>query len=261
MNKVEILKRIDECEKARDFSAHTTPPNTKKILPVANNYDYMQKGFFTQLGCICGKTLFNIAKFVIPPYFRFKVVGKENLKGVKKAIITTKHINNMDSILIKRAVGHNKLRITVAPFNNYKSLLGKCMRGAGVMPIGESLPSLRHFSKAVTQYLGKNNYILFYPEGSLWWCYEKPRPLIDGAYFYAVKNNVPIIPMFFTFKNIKKKKNGIYKKQFILHIGKPIHPKDNLSSKENIAYLKEQNLAFNIKTYEDFYGKKLEYLN
>ena len=31
--------------------------------------------------------------------------------------------------------------------------------------------------------------------------------------------------------------------------------------KENIAYLKEQNLAFNIKTYEDFYGKKLEYLN
>lgn len=252
---------MDEFERKKDFATHIIPPNEKNILEVTNDYDYMQKGFFTKTGCAFSKMLFNVAKVVISPYCKLKVIGKENLKGINKAIITSNHINKIDCVLIKKAVGRHKLRITVAYFNNYKSLLGKFMRGAGVMPIGKTIPALKHLSVAIKNYLEKNNYILFYPEGALWWCYEKPRPLIDGAYFFAVKNNVPVIPMFFTFKNIKKKKNGVYKKQFILNIGKPIYPSKDLAPKQNVQYMKNLNMEFNTKIYEEFYNKKLEYLD
>ena len=260
MKKTELIEKMEISERKREFSSHINPPNEKNILQVANDYDYMQKGFLVQSGCLVGKGLFNLAKVVIPPFCKLKVIGKNNLKGIKGAIITSNHINNIDCVLIKKAVGRHKLRITVATFNNLKSLLGSCMRGAGVMPIGENITAMKHFSTAISNYLEQNNLILFYPEGSLWWCYEKPRPLINGAYYYATKNNVPIIPMFFTFKNLKQRKDGTFKKQFILHISKPIYPNKLLSVKQNIEYMKNQNFEVNKQIYESFYGKKLVYL-
>ena len=83
---------------------------------------------------------------------------------------------------------------------------------------------------------------------------------MPGAYYYAGKFNVPIVPTFFTFKDLKKRKDGTVKKQFILHIGKPIYPKPELNLKENIEYLSQANFDFNKQIYESFYNKKLEYL-
>ena len=261
MKRTKLIEKMELSERERDFSAHINPPNTKNILQVASDYDYMQKGFLVQSGCVLSRGLFDIAKIVIPPFCKLKIVGKKNLKGIKSGIVTSNHINNIDCVLIKKAVGRRKMRIASAGFNNYKTLLGYCMRGAGVMPMSENVSTLKRFSEAISNYLKQNNLILFYPEGSLWWCYEKPRPLINGAYYYATKNNVPIIPMFFTFKNIRKRKDGTYRKQYILHIEKPIYPNKFMSLKQNIEYMKNLNFETNKQVYENFYGKKFEYLS
>lgn len=260
MRKEELLKEIERCEKEKKFSENVCPPNYDEMLPVSNDYDYLRKGFFKKFGSFISVGLFKLLGLFIAPYCHLKIVGKENFKGIKNAILTCNHINNIDCVLIKRALPHHKLKITVANFNNKKGLLGSLLRGGGTMPFGDTLTTQKNLSLAIKTLLKENNYILFYPEGSLWWCYEKPRPLIDGAYFFATKSNVPIIPMFFTFKEMKKKKNGIPKKKFILNIGKPIFPQENLSSKENINFLKSKNFEWNKELYESFYNKKLEYL-
>ena len=61
------------------------------------------------------------------------------------------------------------------------------------------------------------------------------------------------------FENGTFDEEGIENKNFIIHIGKPIYKKQNLSDKENIEYMKDQNYKSWVNTYEGFYGKKLKF--
>ena len=261
MKKTELLKSIEQHERAGDFNSHVEQPNThiKKVTP---KYDYLRKGFFNQLGTILTLPIFNFAGLLVGAHFKLKIKGKENLKLVKGkgAIVTTNHIHNFDCALMKHSISGRRLYITVGEFNNYYGLFGSMLRAAGTLPFSDSPKCMGNLTKSMETLLNKNKLILFYPEGALWWCYEKPRRLMTGAYHYASKFNVQILPTFFTFKNLKKRKDGTYKKQFILHIGKPIYPKQDLNLKENMAYLLNENFEFNKQTYEDFYNRKLEYL-
>ena len=43
--------------------------------------------------------------------------------------------------------------------------------------------------------------MLVYPEQSMWWNYRKPKPLKKGAYTFAAKNHVPVLPCFITMED------------------------------------------------------------
>lgn len=261
MKRTEILASIEQHERAGDFNSHVQPHNTK-IKKVTPKYDYLRKGFFNQLGSMLILPIFNLAGWLCGKYFKLKIIGKENLKAVKHkgAIFTSNHIHSLDCTLIKKATFGRRLYLTVGEFNNYHGLFGAILRAGGTLPFSESPQCMRNLAKAIETLLKNKKLISFCPEGAAWWCYEKPRPLLNGTFYYASKFNVPIVPAFFTFKNLKKRKDGTYKKQFILHIGAPIYPKENLNLKENIDYLSKANFEFNKQVYESFYNKKLEYL-
>lgn len=255
MNRVEILQKIAEKEAAGDFNSHVTEtnPNFKEVSP---DYDYLRRHFWNQLGSCFAKPVFSAASFFISRYCHLKIYGKENLKKVERAILTTNHINNIDCALIRHATRGRKLTITVGEFNNYHGIFGSLLRAAGTMPFSDKPSCMRNISRAIRTRLDQKHLVLFYPEGALWWCYRKPRPLLDGAFYFATKSNVPIVPMFFTFSDRKCRKDGTYKQNFYLHIGEPIYPDPDADLKQNVAYLKEANERFNQKIYDDFYNSK-----
>ena len=164
-----------------------------------------------------------------------------------------------DCILIRRAVGCRKLKITVAEFNNRRGAFGALLRAGGTLPIGRTLPAMRHLNDAIGEYLKRDALVLFYPEGSLWWCYEKPRPLIDGAFLSAARNGVPVVPAFFTFRTRGFRRDGTPKKSFTLHIGDPIFPNPDAPLRDEAKRLAELTWAYNAKTYREAYGKEVEY--
>ena len=253
MNRIEILEKIKEKEAAGDFNSHIveTNQNFKEVSP---DYDYLRKHFWNQLGSCFAKPVFSTASFFIARYCHLKIYGKENLKKVDRAIVTTNHINNIDCALIRNATRGRKLTITVGEFNNYKGVFGSLLRAAGTMPFSDKPSCMRNISRAIKTRLEQKHLVVFYPEGSLWWCYRKPRPLQDGAFYFATKSNVAVLPMFFTFSDRKKRKDGTYKQNFYLHIGEPIYPKEELNLRENVEYLRKANEQFNQDTYNKFYG-------
>ena len=116
------------------------------------------------------------------------------------------------------------------------------------------------FMKAVDTILQRGDFILIYPEQSMWWNYRKPKPLKIGAYKLAAKNNVPIIPIFITMEDSKiKGEDGYPIQEYTVNIEKPIYPDENLSIKENTEKMKEENFQVWKKIYEDFYKIPLEY--
>ena len=133
------------------------------------------------------------------------------------------------------------------------------------------------FTEATNTLLKKGNFVLFYPEQAMWWNYRKPRPVKPGAYKFAVKNNVPVLPCFITMKDsdilgedlrreIKDFEvdesfvpDGYYVQEYTIHIGKPIYPKAELSPRENMEYMAEENFKVWREIYEREYAMPLSY--
>lgn len=262
MTRREVLEKIAQCEKARDFHNHVDPVDFSMSLPVTEDFHYIKKGIKEKL------KIFFQNLFVVKPYTLYqnkvvtktKVIGRKNLRGIKSAIVTCNHVYMFDCLVAKYGLRGHKLFITGAEFNNRKGFLGEMMRAGGLLPLSSQFSVMKKFNQAIEHYLNTNNYILFYPEEAMWYMYEKPRPLRAGAFRYASKYNVPVIPMFITYRPSNKKDGeGLDIKYFTLNIMKPLYPDPELSDKDNAEILMAQNYELWKQKYEENYNKKLSY--
>lgn len=259
----EHLEKIDEYERAGRFNDDINPVNWDECYPVTEKFRYVEKNIFRK----AWTGLKNI--FIISPFtkkqnekvFKTEVLGRENLKGVKASIVTSNHYNMFDCLAIRYALKDSGLKYCVAEYNNRKGFLGDMMRAGGILPLSPKFSVQKCFNNAIEYYLKMGKKVVFYPEQAMWQMYEKPRPFRDGAFYYAVKHNVPILPLFTTFRHTGVFDcDGIETKTLVLHIMPPIYPNPDLSQKENIEYLKNENYKMCKNKYEEFYGRKLEYL-
>ena len=114
--------------------------------------------------------------------------------------------------------------------------------------------------KAVDTILQRGDCILIYPEQSMWWNYKKPKPLKDGAFKFAVRNDVPVLPIFITMEDSSIiQDDGFPVQKYTINIEKPIYPDKNLNKKQNINMMRDKNFEVWKNVYEDFYGIPLEY--
>ena len=114
--------------------------------------------------------------------------------------------------------------------------------------------------KAADTILKRGDFILIYPEQSLWWNYKKPKPLKPGAFKIAAKNNVPIVPIFITMEDSQiTGEDGFKIQEYTMHIGKPIYPDADLTVRENTNQMREKNFEYWKNVYEAFYKIPLKY--
>ena len=137
------------------------------------------------------------------------------------------------------------------------------MNYVGTIPLVQS-PSYiaNEFPKHLSQALDQNNWVLIYPEQEMWWNYRKPRKLQRGAYYFAAKQNVPVISTFVEIKDlpkVEKKDANFYETKYIVHVLAPIYPDVSLSANENAHHMMEQDYKQKVAAYEKIYGKKLNY--
>lgn len=79
-----------------------------------------------------------------------------------------------------------------------------------------------------------------YPEGELIPYYNGVREFKDGAFNFAVKNQVPVLPIVFTYREVTGWRKYFKRKPFItLNILEPEYP-DEYFNKENVRNLKEK---------------------
>ena len=93
----------------------------------------------------------------------------------------------------------------------------------------------------------------------MWWNYRKPKPLKDGAFKIAARNNVPVIPVFITMQDSEIiGDDGFPVQEYIVNIEEPIYPDEKLSEKENANIMKDKNFEVWKKVYEEFYNMPLQ---
>lgn len=268
--RLEILKKIDEYEENELWDMCVeNDPETIPLLP--NKVDYLNKKLSSKIST-------RIANIFATNYFEKMlknkqmiiedIVGIENYLSVKGgAIITCNHFNPCDNYAIWRAIkpymGKNRLWkvIREGNYTNFPGIIGFFFRHCNTLPLSSNMETMKKFMSAVSTLLDRSEKILIYPEQAMWWNYRKPRPCKNGAYKIAVNSGAPIIPAFITMRDSEiLDGNGFPVQKYTVHFLPPLYPKEDLSKKENVEYLKQENYRLCVETYEKFYNKKLEYL-
>ena len=94
----------------------------------------------------------------------------------------------------------------------------------------------------------------------MWWNYRKPKPLKQGAFIFAARNNVPVVPTFITMRDTNKlAADGSIIQAYTLHFLPAVYPEEGLSQQENVLNMKKENERLCKEVYEKVYGESLTY--
>ncbi len=270
-SRLEVLKKIEDLEKNGifDVDVEEDPPT----IPLdAKDVDYLKQKetskIMRRVAIKVGEGFVNVLmrnnKLIIK-----QINGIENLQNVKTgAMITCNHFNPFDSFTVEkvfRISGQSKSKklykvIREGNYTNFSGLYGFFFRNCDTLPLSSNKKTMVAFMKAVDTILKRKDFILIYPEQSMWWNYRKPKPLKDGAFKIAARNNVPVIPIFITMQDSEIiGDDGFPVQEYIVNIEEPIYPDEKLSEKENANIMKDKNFEVWKKVYEEFYNMPLQY--
>ncbi len=269
-DRVEVLHKIEQYEREGRFDedVEIDPPG-RVLLP--DEIDYIQKGIADKLKTklafiIAHKFVNNLIKdkkFIIK-----EMRGLENFHNLNSgAVITCNHFNAFDSFAIQLAYEAadqpNRSFWRVIREGNYTSFpgfYGFLMRHCNTLPLSSNFETMKKFISATNELIKTGNFVLFYPEQSMWWNYRKPKPLKSGAYTFAVKNNAPVLPCFITMKDSDiMGDDGFYVQEYTIHIAEPIYPDTSLPHRKRIEDVMERNAAVWKDIYEKEYHIALSY--
>lgn len=260
--------RLDVIEKIKNyemlggdnfFNDVENDPPIKTLMP--EDVDYLKKKFSSKFKNFWANTIIRFGIGGVIKKHKLEIKGIENLKKVKGgAVITSNHYYYFDAAplvyALKKTKNKHKLNIIIRE-GNYQipGFFGFLLKNYNTLPLSSNLKTTMNLNKAIDVVLQKGQYLLVYPEQAMWWNYRKPRKYKMGAFRWASKNNVPIIPCFTTMEDLpEREENGLPIQKLTFHIGEPIYPDPNLSTKENAEVMLIKNHDFTIGVYEKTYN-------
>lgn len=210
-------------------------------------YEYVKKGFL--FSCFSNVLYYGIAfpilKILTKVVYDLKIEGKENIRTLKKGAITvSNHVLVLDCAMVGLACGMKKIYYTTREESFKIPVVRRLIKLLRAIPIPSDRTNRKYFTQAIEKLLKENKVVHFYPEAALWPYHETIRNFKNGAFHYAVKNQVPIVPMVFQFREptgirkfLKKKKDVtlVVLKPIINHI----EATDHFDTKQNIENLKQ----------------------
>ncbi len=237
-------KEHEELERQGKFDTYTTPFNYDHTIPVDENYEYIPKSFgFKIASCFYRTLMFLLGPLATKILFGAKYYGKEKVKPLKKQGYFTvmNHCSYLDSLMLRHAIGDTKkLYLTVGQHNCKSGYGGHVLRAGGILPLATKISAVKNMNAAFHELIQKGNVIQFYAEQAMWMYYPKPRPFKRGAFTYAVKENVPIVPVFIRWTEAKGLRKKIGMKKASVIVLDPIYPKEGVSTKENTIYMQHE---------------------
>ena len=269
-DRVEILKKIEQFEREGRFGEDVEEdPPARPLMP--DEIKYGTKGIKKR---IKSKLAFAAARRFVNSLIEDKkliikeIRGIENFKNLDSgAIITCNHFNAFDSFAIQLAYDAAEQPdrrfyrvIREGNYTSFPGFYGYLMRNCDTLPLSSNMHTMKKFMTAVDELLKEGHFILVYPEQSMWWNYRKPKPLKQGAYIFAYRNNVPVLPCFITMKDSDiMGEDGFYVQEYTIHVGKPIMPDKSLPYRECVKDLMNKNYELWKDIYETEYQMPLVY--
>lgn len=268
--RLEILKKIEELERLGKFDqdVENDPPT---VLLEPNDVDYLhtklkskiKTRFANHVARKFIKKLISEKKMIIKEVFGLEYI--HNMKG--GFVLTCNHFHPFDNFALHEVLdsylkASKKRFFKVIREGNYSfpGLYGFFFRNCDTLPLSANFNTMKKFTASIDVILKRGDVVLVYPEQGMWWNYKKPRPLKSGAFRYAVKAGVPVVPCFITMNDSTiLDADGFYVQEYTLHFEKPIYPNQDVSMKASIEEMSKENYRIWKEIYERTYQIPLVY--
>ncbi|MDF7683446.1 lysophospholipid acyltransferase family protein [Lactobacillus sp. ESL0679] len=268
-NRERVIANIKQATERGDFNAKVEVGDPVLSLQerttLVNSFWQTQQTFKGKLYNKVGHLFFYILTSILTASTTF--TGLENLNLPRGgAIITTNHFNQIDSLPIKHLANktHHQLAIAIEDTNlKLPGILRYLMNYVGTIPLIKRASYISNdFPQHLHSALEKNQWVLIYPEQEMWWNYRKPRKLQRGAYYFAAKQNVPIISTFIeiqTLPKLEKAQPHFQQTKYIVHVLPLIYPDTSLDANSDSKRMMKQDYQQKVAAYERAYQRKLDY--
>lgn len=269
-DRVEITARIAEYERDGKFDLDVEDdPPSRTLMP--DEIDYLRKSPIAKLNTyIAYRRAKKFLNYIIDNKLMIikDIKGLENLENLDTgAVITCNHFNPFDTFAMHHAYlrsGHKKRKlyrvIREGNYTSFPGFYGYLMRHFYTLPLSSNLKTMKKFNEATAKLLEDGNFVLIYPEQSMWWNYRKPKPLKPGGFGFAIKANVPVLPCFITMQDSDVLgEDGYPIQEYTINIGEPIYPDKSLYYKDALKAMMEKNAEVWKNIYEEAYSMPLTY--
>lgn len=195
-----------------------------------------------------------------------EIVGIENIQNLTSgAIITCNHFSKIDNTIIRYLMCKIKkekdLYIVVQETNmKMPGTIGFLLKNCYTIPLSMNTEYLsKNFEPTLKHIFDKKGYVLIYPEQEMWFNYKKPRAPRIGAYHYACKFNVPIVPCFIEMNETDDiGEDGFKKIKYKLHVLPAIYPDIQKEMHERKKEMCEKDYDEKVEVYEKVYNRKID---
>lgn len=265
-----VLDKIARLEREGHFDEDVEEdPPTRELQP--DEIDYLRKKIRSKIKT---RLTYKVARRFMNRILENKQLIIKEIKGIENmnalqsgAVITCNHFNAFDSFAMQIAYessNQEKRRfyrvIREGNYTNFPGFYGMLMRNCYTFPLSSNRETMKKFMQSMDTVLQHGDFMLIYPEQSMWWNYRKPKPLKKGAYTFAAKNNVPVLPCFITMEDSDiLGEDGFYVQEYTIHIAPAIYPDETLSRAGNVENMRRKNFEVWKEIYEKTYGEELVY--
>lgn len=199
------------------------------------------KRFFMDFIWGIGIVLLSIVNALI---FGFYVKGKKYSRQVKKskkgAITVSNHCMGLDCVMACQA---NCPKMTYLPTLHTTFQLPyvrHIVRWLNAFPIPNTTSGTIKFVKEVDEVLQKGKFVHFFPEASLWPWYDRVRTFKPGAFSFAIRNDVPVLPLVVLFRPRKITRLFLKRPKVSIQILEPMYADPTLKGKAQINELTQR---------------------
>ena len=266
--RLDVIENIKEALEEGDFYAKvevndpvlTLPERNKMLRKVIRRVHYPTYKVKKRIA----RKMANIASRTVNK--KVDIIGIEKLDKVKSgAIVTSNHFSPIENSMVRMIAlreGKRYLPIVIQETNvAMTGMVGFLMNYADTLPISVGKRYIKKFFEPqIKKSLKRKKFVLIYPEQEMWFNYRKPRPGKRGPYYFAAKNNVPVISCFVEMQDTDKKLNDDFVDvKYTTHILDVIYPDPNKTVRANSIEMRDKDNELRRIAYENIYGKKLDY--
>lgn len=254
-------EKLKKLEQEKKYDVDINVGEYKYSKEVKSNQKYIYNSFWNNVYYY----FLRVFIFILGPILNFivydlRIRGKKNLRNVKKGIVISNHVTFLESLIINQVV-LRRIYLVGGAHNNKKGLGGYTLKILGFLPISNIYSNQKKLGEAIEYYLNKGKLIGFDPEQAMWRGYDKIRPFKNGAFYYAIKNDAPIIPMVQLIRKVNFLDKLIGRKfKVVVKVLPPIYANKSLDEKKQIEDLKERARQAMIECANQFYGTETDVL-
>lgn len=267
-SRLRVVKNIEQAIKENDLNRKVeesdptmSDEQRKKIIL---NFDILKKNPINKIKATIVRSI--VDKLTKQINAETEIVGIENIEKIDTgAIITSNHFNKVDSTVIRylmQKIGKaNNFYIIVQETNMLmEGKLGWLLKNCYTIPISKNFEyTIQKLLPALKKIFDKKGFLLIYPEKEMWYNYRRPRKMKIGAYHYACKFDIPVVPCFIEIQNTDAiGEDGFYISKYKLHVLTPIYPDKSKNLKERKEDMMKRDYQTRIKKYEEVYLRKYD---